>query len=69
MGKKEIYKIHVLDSSDNRIYYYSIKTNISTLDLATKTLLLEKGHDLGQSLYMSVKKTDIIDNSYQLLEV
>jgi hypothetical protein len=67
--KKEIYKIHVLDSSDNRIYYYSIKTHISTLDLATKTLLLEKGHDLGQSLYMSVKKYDIVDNSYQVLEV
>jgi len=69
MGKKETYKIHVLDSSDNRIYYYSIKTNVSTLDLATKTLLLEKGHKLESCYYMSVKKTDIVDTSYQVLEV
>jgi len=66
---KEIYKIHVLDSSDNRIYYYSIKTFASNLGEAIEILLLSEGHDIGQSLYITVKEKDIVDNFNNLITI
>jgi hypothetical protein len=66
---KEINKIHVLDASKNKIYYYAIKCSKGNLGIATSKLLQEKGHKLESCYYMTVNNYDIVDCSNQVLEI
>ena len=66
---KGINKIHVLDASKNKIYYYNIKCSKGDLGIATSKLLKEKGHNLESCYYMTVSNYDIVDCTHQIWEI